>query len=129
MWRTPIGERVLRGSEWDLFCEGLGLLRDQVETWLDDPDLCMTGVAIFDRLQPASQLAMLALVGQALHDEAEPCPDLTALTEGTLAAVYASIHQWIEIDIDFAREDPQPDADQSALRVLVLAAFREANPE
>jgi hypothetical protein len=129
MWRTPIGERILVGAEWDLFRAGLGLLKDQVETSLDDPDLAMTGVGAFDRLQPAAKLAMLALVGKALHDEAEPCVELTALSEGTFAAVYDVIRQFIEIEIDFAREGATPDDDESPLRMLVLAAFREVSPE
>jgi len=129
MWRTPIGERILVGAEWDLFCEGLGLLKDQVETSLDDPDFDMTGVGAFDRLQPASKLAMLALVGKALHDATEPCPELTALSEGTFAAVYAVIRQSIEAEIDFAREGPMPDDDESAICTLVLAAFRDVTPE
>jgi hypothetical protein len=128
MWRTQIGKRVLRGSEWDLFREGLSTLWDQVEMSHVDPELCMTDVGVFDRLQPAAKLAMLALVGQALHDEAEPCPDLTALTEGTFAAVYAVIRQEIEIEIDLAREDPPP-GDPSVVRALVLAAIRELSSE
>ncbi len=103
MWRTPIGERILLGREWELFSEGLGLLEDQVETWLDDPELSMTGVGVFDRLQLESKLAMLALVGKALHDGDEPCPELTALTEGTFAAVYAALRQFLEVEFDFAR--------------------------
>jgi hypothetical protein len=69
MWRTPSGERVLQSCEWRLFREGLSLLRDQVEESMDDPELCMTGVRVFDRLEPAAKFAVLALVGSALHDE------------------------------------------------------------
>jgi hypothetical protein len=129
MWRTPKGERTLRGPEWELFREGLGLLKDQVETTVDDPDWCNTGIDVFDRLTEASKLAMLALVGKALHDEAAPCPELTALTEGTFAAVFAAIRGFIEFEIDLANDDPTHEEDESSLRSLVLAAFREVNPE
>ena len=129
MWRTPIGERTLRGLEWELFREGLGLLKDQVATWLDDPDSSTTGVAAFDCLQPASRLAMLAIVGKALHDEAEPCPELTALTEGTFASVYVTIGDFIEVEIDIASRDPSPEDDEFGLRRLVLDTFREVAPE
>jgi hypothetical protein len=129
MWRTPIGERSLRGCEWDLFCQGLSTLWDQIEVSLDEPELSSTGVSVFDRLQPATKLAMLALVGTALRDDDEPCPELTALTEGSFGAVYAVIRQEIEIEIDLGREDPAEESGEFSARVLVLAAFREANPD
>jgi hypothetical protein len=127
MWRTPSGERVLQNCEWRLFCEGLSLLRDQVEESMDDPELCFTGVRVFDRLEPTAKLAMLALVGSALHDEREPCPELTALSEGTFAAVYALIRQWIDMEIDFAKQDPSWTPDPYSMRELVLAAFHETH--
>jgi hypothetical protein len=39
-----------------------------------------------------------------LTDEDEPCPDLTALTEGTVAAIYAHIHYHIEVEIEDQEE-------------------------
>jgi hypothetical protein len=126
MWRTPSGERVLQSCEWRLFLTGLSLLWDQVEESMDDPELCMTGVRVFDRLEPATKLAMLALVASALHDEHEACPKLTALTEGTFAAIYAVIRQWIDIEIDSAREDPLMTCGPDSMRNLVLVAYREA---
>ncbi len=56
MWRTPLGERVLRGAEWNLFREGLLFLGDFVEDSSHDPDICFTGVGVFDRLEPAQKL-------------------------------------------------------------------------
>ena len=71
MWRTQIGERTLRGSEWELFRHGLWALWDHIDDAGDEPLLCETGVAVFDRLQTASKLAMIALVGKALSDESK----------------------------------------------------------
>jgi len=129
MWRTKIGERTLRGCEWDLFRAGLSALWEQIGDSFDEPELCATGIGVFDRLQPAAKLAMLALVGTALRDEHEPCPELTALTEGTFGAVYAVIRQEIEIEIDLGREEPPPESQEFSMRALVLAAFRETNPD
>jgi len=129
MWRTKIGETTLQGCEWDLFREGLWMLWDRIEDSVDDPGLCATGVGVFDRLQPAAKLAMLALAGTALWDEKEPCPERTALTEGTFGAVYAVIRQEIEIEIDRGREDPPPESREVSMRALVLAAFRETNSD
>jgi hypothetical protein len=129
MWSTSVGDRILRGSESELFRHGLGTLRDRIEEAGEAPELCETGVAVFDRLQPASKLAMIALVGRALSDDNEPSPPLTALTEGTFAAVYATIRQEIEFEIDMRRQGPQPEDAQSSVRPLVLAAVRETNPD
>ena len=118
MWRTPIGQRSLRGCEWDLFRQGLGMLRDQIEVSIDEPELCSTGVSVFDRLEPAAKLAMLALVGTALHDDSQPCPELTALTEGSFGAVYAMIRDVIEFEIEMGREDPEPESVEFSMRAL-----------
>jgi hypothetical protein len=91
MWRTSRGERVLTGAEWNLFREGLTELWDTVEDDFDRKDACNTGHAAFDALQPGQKLAMLALVGQALCDDALPSPEHTAHNEATIAAVFEEI--------------------------------------
>jgi hypothetical protein len=88
MWWTEYGERVLRGAEWELFRRGLGRLWDWIDDGEDPPSNCDSGVEAFDRLQMNQKLALLALVGVALREEAAPCPDLTVNTESTVAAVY-----------------------------------------
>jgi hypothetical protein len=65
-------------------------------------------------------------VGSALHDQHAACPKLTALTEGTFAAVYAVIRQWIEIEIDSAKSHPSAAPDPDSMRNLAVAAYREA---
>jgi hypothetical protein len=86
MWWTGRGNQVLRGVEWELFCEGLGFLKGMIEETIDDPDDDLTGIAAFDRLQPSQQLAMLAAVGQAIRDEETPAPgrssDIDCLHDG-----------------------------------------------
>jgi hypothetical protein len=126
MWRTPSGERILHSCEWRLFSEGLSLLWDQVEQSESDPELCETGVRVFDRLEPEMKLAMLAAVGTALHDAHVAAPELTALTEGTFGAVYAVIRQCIDVEIELAKEDPSVASDPDSMRKLVIAAYREA---
>ncbi len=118
MWRTQLGERTLRGCEWELFRQGLWAFWDDIEVAGDVPELCRTGVAVFDRLQQASKLAMIALVGKALSADDEPRPPLTALTEGTFAAIYATIRQEIEIEIDMGQEGPRPEDEEFSMRPL-----------
>jgi hypothetical protein len=89
MWKTPLGERALKGAEWALFREALGILWDRLEIGIDIdvPDLCQTGVGSFDRLTPTQKLAMLALIGRAMTTEDLAAPELTSVSEGTVAAV------------------------------------------
>jgi len=92
-----------------------------------------SGVAVFDNLRKPERLALLAQVAKGLHDEDEPCPDLTALSEGTVAAVFAQLRYVIGIEIEIEAEcmgRSSPSEDRAARpRHLVLAAVREANPD
>jgi hypothetical protein len=131
MWRTPHGERVLRGAEWELFRAGLDTFWDWVESSVADPDISDTGTPAFDRLQIGQELALLAVLGTALNEEEDPRPDLTVNTESTVAAVFGQIATEVEKEIDLSR-DPDwlanPDAPEEAThwRGPVLAAYREA---
>jgi hypothetical protein len=129
VWRTEIGERTLKSCEWELFRQGLWALWERIEDSFHDQDWYETGVAVFDRLPPASKLAMLSVVGSALHDENIRCPELNALTEGTFGAAYAVIREEIAIEIDLSREDPEFERAEWSMRVLVLEAFRESFPD
>src|SRR4051812_18554708 len=139
MWWTPLGERVLRGAEWELFRDGLAMLVDLVEEAKasDDPEIGSVGVEAFDQLQPNQKLALLARVGKALKDEGEPMPELTAHTEATVAAVYAHVLAMIVMEIEFPPEsekvdgwdDPEDTDDAFAWRRLALAAYLEDGEE
>jgi hypothetical protein len=124
MWRTSEGERVLQGAEWELFRQGLSTLWDDIEESFNDPDFSETGVEAFDQLQPHQKLAMLALVGRALHDPSMLPIELTATTEGTAAAVFADILHRLAMEIDF-QDDPEMGEHATFWRDLVLAAAQE----
>jgi hypothetical protein len=99
----------------------------------DDEEPGTTGIAVFDDLRKPEQLALLAQVTRGVHDEGEPCPDLTALSEGTVAAVFAQLSYLMGIEIENEAEfmgPSTPSADRApSPRHLVLAAVREANPD
>jgi hypothetical protein len=131
MWRTPHGERVLQGAEWELFREGLDTLWDWVESSAADPDIANTGTKAFDRLQIGQKLALLASVGTALSDEGVPPLELTVNTESAVAAVFRQIANEVELEIDQSRDSEwlsNLDTPEEAThwRRLVLAAYREA---
>jgi hypothetical protein len=131
VWRTQLGERVLRGGEWELFREGVSVLWDLIEDSPED-DPYPTGVVTFDRLQRNQKLVLLATVGHALRDGDVPSPKLTALTEGTVAAVFRHILDMTlsEIEMGDASDAPGFDeelvAESKSWRHLVVAACRAA---
>jgi hypothetical protein len=129
MWRTQLGERVLRGGEWELFREGVSVLWDVIEDTPED-DPYETGVSAFDRLQRNQKLVLLASVGRALRDEDVPSPALTVLTEGTVAAVFRHILAWTLSEIeegatsDPTGPDPVVGGELTSWRGIIVAACR-----
>jgi hypothetical protein len=113
MWWTSSGERVLSRAEWELFREGLSCLWDDVERAEEEDGPGTTGIGVFDDRPKAERLALLATVAKGLTDEHEPCPDLTALTEGTVAAIFAHLLYLTEVEIE--------------LQVRHVALFRPAH--
>ncbi len=125
MWWTSAGERVLRGAEWTLFREGLSCLWDEVEAAEDEDGPGTTEIVVFDELSKAERLSLLATVAKGLTDVDEPCPELTALTEGTVAAVFAHIRYHIEVEIELSEEAITSGSSarlRSRLREMVLTA-------
>ncbi len=129
MWLTALGTRVLRGAEWELFRVGLSTLWDDIESQPDDEEPGTTEVKAFDRLTKPERLALLAQVAKGLNDRREPCPDLTALNEAAVAAVFAQVRYLISVDIDAQRSGfGTCSRDRAGCpRELVLAAAREVN--
>jgi hypothetical protein len=118
MWHTPSGDRVLTAGEWALVRAGLGLAWDAVKVAHEAGTGDATGVRAFDVLQPGQQVALLAQVGTALSDPAAPAPPLTAATEGALAAVFAQLRAWLEVELDAG--------DSTECRKLLLGAIGDA---
>ena len=120
MWWTPDGERTLNGQEAALFREALGVLTDFVR---DDErgDLCQFGISVFDGLQGAQKLAVLAEVGMSLLCEEEPASTLTAVREATVAVIYELVRDMVQLEVDdLHAADGRP-----TWRELVLGACRQ----
>lgn len=88
MWRTPIGNRVLRGSEATLFA--MGALR--LLPMLGETDYSPTTSAkAFYRLSRGQQLIVLNLVVEAMFRRSIETPQHTAANEACIAAVYDGV--------------------------------------
>jgi hypothetical protein len=107
MWRMPDGDRVLTEAEWVLFCAGLEpLLYALEEDMSAQTDNAQAGVPVFDRLTPEQKLAVLAEAAQALRDPAVPTPPLTAVNEGAIMAVFVTIRDELQAELDLAKLSP-----------------------
>lgn len=128
MWRTPDGERVLEGPEANLVRNAIADLAYWVEEeghGLDDA--ASVGVTLFDALIWQQKLAMLAEVGAALFDPAVPSPKHSAINEATIAAIYATIRQHVENEIESSEPD-DPDGPLLVWRELVHACLDDGQP-
>ena len=121
-WRTQLGERNVIGPEAALIRSAIAFMHDLIEAEIADRDDSWDyGVPVFDNLEPASKLSLLADVGEALLSETPP-PPLTAIKEGAVAAMYGAIRQLIDLEIDLQEgaEASREDGDRCFYRKLVL---------
>lgn len=121
MWQTSHGDRVLEGAEAIAFMEAVGYLRDMVLTSIETNVSYQTGVGLFDSLQPTQQLVALHQVVTGLIEPDVEAPELSAILEATVYAVYHELFCLVQIEIDCCQMD---DEFCSMLRSKVLAACR-----
>jgi len=120
MWRTECGVRILKGAEARVFAEALaGLLDEAIMGELDDYEL---GIRCFDDLTFGQKISVLATIGNGLLREDVPPIELTAVVEGTIAAVFKHLEYEVIYDID-EPECPRP------WRKWVAAARQETGGE
>jgi hypothetical protein len=99
MWCTLCGERTLEGAEATLIREALADVVARIELSDRFELVWRSSVQLFDELTNRQKLAMLAEVGQGLLREDVSPPDLSALNEAAVAALYAHVLDSIEIEI------------------------------
>ncbi|QDT53606.1 hypothetical protein Pan44_16280 [Caulifigura coniformis] len=122
MWRMQSGDRVLTPAEWCCLAIGVDYLFDQVQADVDDEtDETETGIAVFDRLTAEQKVLILAETAEALVRQNVPCPELNAVREGTVAAMFASLELMLgfEVEID----------ERSSVRWALQAALADDPPE
>ncbi len=134
MWPTSSGLSVLTGIEAELLHVLIDLMVDQIELAFDLNSSHFTGVFLFDSLQPTQQMGVLHQVAFALLNEDVPEPELTAINEATVYALFRELYGRIEIEIDGQRlasdeEKTKPDYDPFAFRAMTLAAWELGSPD
>ncbi len=129
MWTLDDEDRVLTQEEWACIQIGLGSLRDCI---LEDPDgeagFALMGVQIFDRLSDAQKLAILADTCEAMTSPSTAAPKLTAVNEGTVAALLQSFWNQLQVEIDMC-EDPDDHPFLECRRALLSAFEDEEDPD
>lgn len=126
MWRMQSGERVLTKAEWACLAMGVDFLFDQVDFDVKyETDDAETGIPVFDRLTAEQKLLILAEVAEALVRKKVPWPDLTAVREATVAAMFESLEFIISLEVAADR----PKKQRTTIRELLLAALADDPPE
>ena len=122
MWRTPKGDRTLKGAEATLIRTLIAQVVDNLDAEVrGDVDRWDFGVVLFDELESPQKFALLAAVGiSLLRENAAPLP-LNAVNEATVAVLYQALTQAIHVEIEM---ELGPEF-QSWWLSMVLAAVRE----
>jgi hypothetical protein len=131
MWRTTRGERTLAGAEATLVRKSLAAMYYALEKrCIPRGEAFESGVGLFDRLSAEQQLAMLAIVGEALLQEDVESPPLSALSQATAAAIFGALQAMVEAELDADETSPVEVLDPSTTwRSLVRNAVEAANAD
>lgn len=116
MWHTSKGDRALAGVEAQLFKIGARFLVDYIRGCDHVGEKSLAGVDAFDRLNNHQKIAMIRNVAEALLAPKRPPPELNALNEATVHAIYQNLLTWVE--------GASCGGGRSSLRTLVLEVAR-----
>jgi hypothetical protein len=128
MWRTPTGVRTLSGPEAALMREAMAYVADSLHDEADGfGEEWPCGVKVFDELSWQQRLALLSRVANALLKSDVAAPELSAVNEATVAALFAHISRNIIIEVDQSN-DPEFAAEDFALHWRRLIAACQSRP-
>lgn len=99
-WHTQMGERVLNSAEAALLRATIGSMRDELLEERSGRDQWPYGVRVFDNLSLSQRLRLLCEVSDALLKPEIPAPELTAINEGTAAAIFKALQQRLHFELD-----------------------------
>ncbi len=122
MWKTPEGERTLKGGEAAFVIEAISSLWDELEgqfAYDEDDDCTPWNIPIFDRLGGGQKIALLASVGRALLREDVTSPELNAINEATVGVIFDYAKALLQFELD---SDEGEEEDRRTWRRLLLGA-------
>ena len=120
MWRTENEERILEGVEAKLFAETLLSLLD--EPFLNELDEYPLGIKAFDNLTYGQKIYALSIIANGLLRKDVPVVELTAVLEGTIAAVFEHLKNLLILETD-------EEGFGTDWRKMVVAVRKEAEGE
>ncbi len=102
-WNTPSGHRTLEGEERRVF--DIAIREMAVELLHEGIDDSLSvGIPVFDCMTGCQQLVMLDFVRTYLFEETPSSNPLTAVVEGTAAAIVFYIEGQIDVELDIDRD-------------------------
>jgi hypothetical protein len=105
MWWTSSGERTLTGADAALLRESIADMTDSLHDEAEGlADEWPCGVKVFDELSWQQRLALLERVANALLKPDVPTPELSAVNEATVGAIFAMLRRNVEIELDEAND-------------------------
>ena len=125
MWNTANGIRTLKGHEAALIRASIWHLWDMLEDEAGNlANHWEFGIPLFDKMSWQQQLVMLAGAGKALLVEDTPPPELTAINEAVVGALYENISQCVRFEID-SDDRESSEGDRTCWRRLLRDAAEE----
>ena len=121
MWHTPNGDRKLTGAEAQAVRASIGFMIDTLEC--EGKELAepwMFDIPVFDNLSWQQRIALLARVGGSLLQDESPPPELTAVNEAAVGAIYENLRHCLQFEIESG--DPDVTEDYTEDRPDILAA-------
>ena len=130
MWHTSRGDRTLSGDEAALISRAiaemitaLGMrVHEDFEEFATD---CISGIGIYDACTPSQRIGLLHQVANYLLCDTETALPLNALTDATVAAVFAEIRDQVVIEIKLGHQDPVPTIERPETERLSRPTWRQ----
>ena len=128
-WRTCLGDRVLEGTEADLFITAVQLTAENIYDFGSDFDLDFeTSNRLFDTATPNQKLFLLNFCLSALLNPEIPSPELNHILEATVYCPFAYLKMEIAYEIESELQGDYQDEDEQykyRFRRLLWQPFQE----
>jgi hypothetical protein len=121
MWHTSAGDRMLAGAEARLFKSALTRIVEDIKDEAMEDGLVEQweyGIPRFDELTWTQRLQVLEQVASHVLSPSKETPELNAVNESAIAAIYQRMRHEIDFEIDSESESTE-------WRAMVLEAYGE----